>query len=289
MLAGPAITQVFAGGGGVPAVMPPVFPHRADPDADSTGGDVPPGEVGAVGSAGRLVGEALRVVPAIERAHGAGFDTEHAPGAEVPGKQRVGRKVRGGEDRAKPDPWAVLRGEEGVVDAEGPEPGEEGSVAVREEGDRILLEHLDRPVAVAGDEDRGVALVVEKRGEPVGVLVEQGVDGLIQLVIVDRGGGREHREVDRETDDEHRPGLREDRLRVELFRHPGLKWRVLPAVGARDPDERDLHPPAAEKDGCLQVVGHDNGSFQVRPEKSSGFCRRAVRGASGHPTGCPGT
>ncbi|WP_331519532.1 hypothetical protein [Methanoculleus sp.] len=94
-------------------------------------------------------------------------------------------------------------------------------MTVREEGDGVLLERLDASVAVPGDEDRQVAAVVEEGGEPVGVLVEQGVDGLIEFVVVDGGRGLEHREVDREADDDHRPGLRKDRLRVELFRHPG--------------------------------------------------------------------
>src|SRR5690606_16662240 len=133
MLPGPAVAWIPVSGGSVPAGTPPVLPHRADPDADPAGGRVAPGAVPAAFGAGRRIGEAPRVVPLVKRGRGTGADAEHAPGAEVFREQRIGWQVRGGEDRAEPDPGAVLRREERVVHAEGPEPREERGVTVREE------------------------------------------------------------------------------------------------------------------------------------------------------------
>ena len=272
---GPAVPGFLATGRGV---VPPVLPNRADRDADATGGDAAPGEFGTVCGAGSLICEPFWVVPPVERARRTGLDTLHAPGAEVVFPQGVGREVCGGEDRTEPDPGTVFGCYEGVVHAEGSESGKECGVPVREEGDGVLQEDLDAPIAIPGDKDRGITLFVEERREPVGVLVEQGVDGLVQLVVVDRGGGLKHREVDREADDDHRPGLRKDRLRVELLRHPGFKRRVLPPVRARDPDKRDLHPPAPAKDGCLEVVVHDNGSFLCAAGKNVWLPENRERG-----------
>ncbi len=111
------VTRVFTGSSAA-TVVPAVLSHRADPDADPAGGDVTAAESGAVCSTGRAVGQTVGVVQFIERTHGTGVDAEHAMGAEVFWKQRIGRDLSCGDDGGKPDTRAVFRREDGVVHAE---------------------------------------------------------------------------------------------------------------------------------------------------------------------------
>jgi hypothetical protein len=63
--------------------------------------------------------------------------------AELFFENRIGRESGGGQDRSKPDPWAVLRGEQHIVEPEVPEAGAVRCMPVREEGDRLLFENAN--------------------------------------------------------------------------------------------------------------------------------------------------
>lgn len=127
---------------------------------------------------------------------------------------------------------------------------------VGEEGDRIFEEHLDAPVSIPRDEYGGVPLLGQEACEPIGVLIEKRVYGVVELSVVYRGRRLEDGKRDWKADDYNRSRLRVDRARVELLWHPRPEGRILPALRVGDAEEGDLHLAAPLPKGLSDLAAH---------------------------------
>ncbi|OPX62469.1 MAG: hypothetical protein A4E29_00598 [Methanomassiliicoccales archaeon PtaB.Bin134] len=168
-----------------------------------------------------LVDGGLGVFQVPDGLHRAGPHAAHASHALLLFHWTVRRDLCGGENGDEALARAVFRGQQHVVDAEGPQPGQVGRVAMGEEGVGVVDEKSHLTVAVPGNIGRRMSHAVEHLGELVGPLVKLGVEVLVQLLVPYGGRGLQYRQGDRQPQHDHRTAAREYGLGTEL---PGWPW-----------------------------------------------------------------
>lgn len=97
--------------------------------------------------------------------------TTHTPDTEWIDPQRIGRKGSDGQDRSKPDPRAKFRCKDHIIYTEITEPGQESSMPLGEEGDRVFQEDFDTPVSIPGNGNGWVSLSGQESRKTIGKLI----------------------------------------------------------------------------------------------------------------------